>query len=44
MDSKAAGATTWVLDDTEMKELRGWAIAQPRFFALQRRNPSRQWT
>lgn len=23
MDSKAAGATTWVLDDTEMKELRG---------------------
>lgn len=23
MDSKTAGATTWVLDDTEMKELRG---------------------
>lgn len=23
MDNKAAGATTWVLDDTEMKELRG---------------------
>lgn len=23
MDSKAAGANTWVLDDTEMKELRG---------------------
>lgn len=23
MDSKAAGATAWVLDDTEMKELRG---------------------
>ena len=23
MDSMAAGTTTWVLDDTEMKELRG---------------------